>query len=125
MTTKRSFDRAAAVLGLASIASAVFAWQGLGDFRFITITGPAVAVAFFLGVLALVAGMLAVRALALLAGLGFAVAALLQLIATTTGGDWLGADLSAMSFWLGLAVGLILVGAAPKTAAHQIASEGN
>lgn len=117
MTHLRTLDRAATVLGLASIASLVFVWEGLDEFRFMTISGSAIAVALVLGALAVAAGFLGRRALALLAGLGFAAAALLQLIATANGEDWLGADLSAMSFWLGLAIGLVLVGSAPRITA--------
>ena len=125
MTHIRTLDRTATVLGLASIASLVFIWEGLDEFRFMTITGPAIAVAAVLGALAAAAGLLGIRILALAAGLGFAAAALLQLIATTAGDDWLGADLSAMSFWLGLAIGLVLVGASPRTTPRETVSEGN
>lgn len=125
MTRVHGLDRAALVLGLASIASLVFVIEGLDEFRFMTISGPAIAVALVLGALAVAAGLTGFRVLALLAGLGFAAAALLQLIATANRSDWLGANLSAMSFWLGLAIGLLLIGAAPKTTPRRTASEGH
>ncbi|GAB3232126.1 hypothetical protein GCM10027447_27650 [Glycomyces halotolerans] len=109
-----SFDRAALAIGVASIASVVFAIEGLNEFRFMTIGGASAAIAIGLGAAAVAAALLAVRALAVLTGAAFAAAAALQLIATATGGDWLGADLSAMSFWLGLAIGLAVAGAAPR-----------
>jgi hypothetical protein len=125
MTRVHGLDRAALVLGLASIASLVFVIEGLDEFRFMTISGPAIAVALVLGALAVAAGLTGRRVLALLAGLGFAAAALLELIATANRSDWVGADLSAMSFWLGLAVGLLLIGTAPKTTPKRTASEGH
>ena len=115
MTHTRRLDRAAITLGLASIASLVFIWEGLDEFRFMTLSGPSIAIAAALGVLAVVAGLLGARLLAMLAGLGFAAAALLELIATATGADWLGADLSAFAFWTGLAIALLLIGASPRT----------
>lgn len=125
MTRAHGLDRAALVLGLASIVSLVFVIEGLDEFRFMTISGPAIAVALVLGALAVAAGLTGLRVLALLAGLGFAAAALLQLIATANRSDWLGADLSAVSFWLGLAMGLLLIGAAPKATPSRTASEGH
>jgi hypothetical protein len=115
MTRIRSFDRAALTIGLASIASLVFVYEGLDEFRFIAVSGPAIAVAAVLGALAVAAGVSGIRVLALIAGLGFAAAAVLQLVATANGDDWLGADLSTMSFWLGLAVALLIIGAMPRT----------
>ncbi|GAB3651137.1 Rv1678 family membrane protein [Glycomyces tarimensis] len=119
MTRVRTFDRAAITIGIASLASLVFAFDGLEEFRFMTVTGPAVAVAAVLGALAVAAGLSGIRVLALLAGLGFAAAAVLQLVATTGRGDWLGADLSTMAFWLGLALALLLIGTAPSTTATE------
>ncbi|GAB4004769.1 hypothetical protein GCM10029992_50730 [Glycomyces albus] len=123
MTRTRTLDRAAVALGLASIASLVFVIEGLDEFRFIPVGGPAVAIALVLGALAVVAGLLGLRVLALLAGLGFAAAALLQLVGAANGGDWLGTNLSATSFWTGLAIGLILVGTAPRTTAKAPATD--
>lgn len=115
MTGTHPLDRAALALGLASIASLVFAYEGLEEFRFLAIGGPSIAVALVLGALAAAAGLTGRRLPALLAGLGFAAAAALQLVATLTGQDWLGANLSTMSLWLGLAVGLLLTATAPRT----------
>lgn len=114
MTGTRSFDRAAVALGIASIASVVFAFEGLDDFRFMTVSGASIAVALGLGALAVAAGATGSRLLSVLAGLGFGAAALLQLIATATGADWLGGNLSTMSFWIGLAAGLLISGVAPR-----------
>lgn len=113
MTQMRRYDRAALALGIASIASIVFVIEALGTYRFMTIGGASIAIAITLGALAAIAGLTATRRLAALTGLAFAAAAVLQLISTATGGNWLGADLSTMSFWIGLAVGLILAGTAP------------
>ncbi|NDL58161.1 Rv1678 family membrane protein [Phytoactinopolyspora mesophila] len=110
MTGQDTLNRATAGLGLASIAGLVFVIEALGDFRFMRVSGAAIAVALVLGLLACVAGWLARPVLAVVAGVAFLAAALLQLISTATGNDWLGASLSTMSFWLGLGVGLLLVG---------------
>lgn len=123
MTGTHPLDRAALALGLASIASLVFAYEGLDRFRFLAIGGPSIAVALVLGALAAAAGLTGRRAPALLAGLGFAAAAAAQLAATLAGQDRLGANLSTMSLWLGLAAGLLLAGAAPRTGADPAESE--
>lgn len=122
MTRMHGFDRAAIALGLASIASLVFVFEQLGDYRFVPIGGPSALIAGVLGLLALVAGLLRLRILELLAGLGFAAAAAVVLVDATAEGDWLQTNLSAMSLWLGLAVGLVLAGAAPREA--PAAAEG-
>ncbi|MCH7232304.1 hypothetical protein L0U85_15780 [Glycomyces sp. L485] len=123
MTTTHDLDRAALTFGLASLASLVFVFEGLDEFRFMTVGGPAAAIAVVLGGLAVAAGLTGIRVLALLAGLGFGTVAVLQLVATATGGDWLGGNLSTMAFWLGLAVGLLVIGTAPNVTAA--AAEGN
>ncbi|WP_100444027.1 Rv1678 family membrane protein [Glycomyces xiaoerkulensis] len=113
MSGAHRFDRAAITLGLASIAAVVFALD-LGEFRFMTVGGASIAVALGLGGLAVVAGAASWRPLTVLIGIGFAAAAALQLIAAAVGGDWMGGNLSTMSFWIGLAAGLVLAGAAPR-----------
>jgi hypothetical protein len=112
MTIQDTLNRAALGLGLASIAAVIFVFDGLGDFRFMRISGASIAIALILGALACVAAWLARPVLAVVAGAAFLVAALLQLISTATGNDWLGASLSTMSFWLGLGIGLLVVGLA-------------
>lgn len=112
----RSFRRAAIALGLASFASLVFVSDDLGVFRFMALEGRSIAVAIVLGALAVTAGATGSRVLALLSGLGFGAAAVVQLVEIATRSDWLGADLSAMSLWIGLAAGLVLVGAVPAAA---------
>ncbi|WP_199042758.1 Rv1678 family membrane protein [Glycomyces salinus] len=123
MTRPHPLDRAAIALGLASIASLVFVYEGLDEFRFLAIGGPSIAVALVLGALAAAAGLTGRRVPALLAGLGFAAAAALELASTLAGEDWLGANLSTMSLWLGLAVGLLLAAAAPRTGTDTAGTE--
>lgn len=109
-----TFDRAAVVMGTASIASVVFGIEGLGDFRFVWLSGVSIVVALVLGLLALLAGALARPALAIMAGIAFVAAAIVQVVSAATGNDWLGADLAATSLWLGLGVGLLVVGSVPR-----------
>lgn len=126
MTTTHGFDRAAITLGLASIASLVFVAEQLGEYRFVHISGASAVIAAVLGVLALVAGLMRSRLLELVAGLGFAAAAAAVLIDVLTEGDRLGANLSAMSLWLGLALGLLLAGSARRDVPNTTVNiEGN
>lgn len=113
MTARGALDRAVLTLGAVSIVSVVFVFVR-GDFQFVRMRDGAVAVALVLGLLACAAGWLASRALALAAGVGFLVAAAVQL-ALLAGGDggFLGGDASTFSLWLGLGAGLVSVGLAP------------
>jgi peptidoglycan/LPS O-acetylase OafA/YrhL len=110
MSRMHPLDKAALALGLASIASVVFTWKDLGDFRFMTVGGASIAVALAVGALAVLGALIGRRSVEALAGLLFAAAAAVQLTAASLGEQWLGANLSTMAFWLGLAIGLLLVG---------------
>lgn len=112
--TVSTLDRAAVVMGLGSIASVVFVLEGLGDFRFMRVSGASIVIALAIGLLALLAGSLSRPALAVVAGLAFLAAAVVQVVSSATGNDWLGSDLSTMSLWLGLGVGLFVAGSAPR-----------
>ncbi|AYY14520.1 hypothetical protein EF847_19300 [Actinobacteria bacterium YIM 96077] len=109
---ERSCRRACLALGSASVASVVFVVEGLGDFRFMRVSGAALVIALVAGVLAMSAGGFARAWPAVTAGIGFVGAAVFQVISVAMGRDWLGASLSTASFWLGLGVGLIVVGCA-------------
>ena len=69
-----ALDRAALVLGLVSIVSAVFVFVH-GTFQLVQISAAGLVVALVLGLLAFVAGWLEERALVLAAGIGFLLAA--------------------------------------------------
>jgi hypothetical protein len=112
-------DRAAIVLGAASVLSAVFAGAS-GTFEFVRVRGGGVAVAVVLGLLACAAGWLANRVLTLAAGAGFLVAAavLLVLLGSTGNGGFLDGNASTFSLWLGLGVGLVVLGLTPREPNH-------
>jgi hypothetical protein len=113
MITRANLDRAAAVLGAVSVASAGFEVLR-GDFGFVRIRGWAVAVAVVLGALALLAGWTARRALTVAAGVGFLTAALVQVAMWAASNNVLSGDGSTASFWLGLGLGLLATGLAPR-----------
>ena len=110
-----ALDRAAMVLGGVSIASSVFVFLDGGDFQLVQIRAAGLVVALVLGVLAVVAGWFQEAALMLAAGAGFLLAAAVQLVLLAGGsGGFLGGNASAFSLWLGLGVGLIVIGAVPR-----------
>jgi hypothetical protein len=115
MTTRTPLDRAVIVLGVASLASALFALVE-GDLEFVTMGGGGVAVALGLGALAVVAGWLGSRPLGLIAGVALLVAAvvLLGLLAATGNGGFLGGSASTFALWLGLGTGLVVVSLADR-----------
>ncbi len=107
-----SLDRATTALGAVAVASAVFVFAR-GDFNFIRVRGGALVVVLALGLLAIVAGRLASRTLTLLAGAGFLASATVLLALMTQGdGGFLDGDGSTLSFFLGLGIGLLLLGLA-------------
>jgi hypothetical protein len=110
---RTGLDRAAMWLGVASLASAVFAAIS-GTFDFVQVRGWGIAVAVVLGGLALVAGWVARPALAALAGAGFLAAAVVQVVLWAAGGNFLRGDGSTVSLWLGLGVGLLVTGLADR-----------
>ena len=68
-----------------------------------------------LGLLAFVAGWLEERALVLAAGIGFLLAAAVQLGLLAGAAAAFSAVTSTFSLWLGLGVGLIAIGMVPQT----------
>jgi hypothetical protein len=113
---RTAYDRAAVALGLASIASIVFA-PLRGELGFVAFDGVgAIVVAVVLGALGGLAGWLVRPALAVLAGAAFVVAAILQVVLIATDTTWLGGQISTSSLWLGLGVGLLAVGLARRDA---------
>jgi hypothetical protein len=112
MRTHDTLDRAALVLGVVSIISAVFVFVH-GTFQLVQIGAVGLVVAIVLGLLAVVAGWLDERALMFAAGAGFLMAAAVQLVLLAGGSSgFLGGNPSTFSLWLGLGVGLIAVGLA-------------
>jgi hypothetical protein len=100
--------RATVALGVASLLSALFYFVK-GAFQFVWLPGAGVAVAVVLGLLACVAGWLGNRLLTLVTGAAFLVAAVVLMVQLTRGGFLIGNG-SAFSLWLGLGVGLVVLG---------------
>jgi hypothetical protein len=107
-------DRAALVLGLVSMVSAVFVFAN-GEYEIVRVQVAGVVVALVLGLLAISAGWFESSELMLAAGVGFLIAAVVQLVLLAGGGGgFLGGNASTFSLWLGLGVGLIAIGLVPR-----------
>lgn len=106
-------DRAAIALGLLALAAtAGAAGHAELDFR---IRGWGLLVTLGLGGLAIIAGWLAVRAVTLAAGVGFLAAAVVQIVqlggrAGAVEHGVLGGNAATFAVWLGLGVGLTMLG---------------
>jgi uncharacterized membrane protein len=123
MNWYRRLDRAAIVLGLVSIMSAAFVFVH-GTFQLVQIGTVGLVVALVLGLLAIAAGLLAERTLMIAAGVGFLLAATVQLVLLAGGGSgFLGGNASTFSLWLGLGAGLIAIGLVPRPEAIEETSE--
>jgi hypothetical protein len=115
MTARIGLDRATLVLGAVSVFSAFLALAS-EEWAVVRVHRGAVLVAVVLGLLAGVAGWLANRLLTLTAGVLFLVAAtvLLVLLALHSSGGYLDGNASTFSFWLGLGIGLVVIGLTPR-----------
>ena len=114
MNAYRRLNRAVIVLGVVSILSAAFMFVH-GPLQFVQIGTVGLVVALVLGLLAIAAGWLAEGALMLAAGIGFLLAAALQLGLLAGGSSgFLGGNASTFSLWFGLGVGLIVIGLVPR-----------
>jgi hypothetical protein len=115
----RSLDRAAVALGLVSILSGAFIFVH-GTFQVVRIGAISLVVALVLGLLAMAAGWLAEATLMVATGIGFLLAAGVQIVLLAGGsGGFLGGNASTFSLWVGLGVGLIAVGLVPRPEAAQ------
>lgn len=108
--------RAAVVLGVAGLVSPLIALPPSGLYGFVRVKGAAIVVVVVLSLLAIVAGRTGRRPLVALAGAGFVVAALLQLVQFGRATNWLDGDGSTVSLLLGLGVGLLTLGLVPLPA---------
>ena len=107
--------RATVALGAASLASALFFFV-TGRFQFVSFPGAGAAVAVVLGVLAVAAGWFGSRTLTIVAGAAFLLAAVTLMVLLLRGGFLIGNG-SAFSLWLGLGIGLVVLGvSAPQQA---------
>lgn len=113
--------RATIVLGAAAILSCGFALTaGLGAvLDFVHLGGGAVVVLAVLGALAVASGLSRIRILGLIAGIGFLLGALLQLIQLGRPVNLLGGDGSTMSLLGGLGIGLVSIWLAARAAGRN------
>lgn len=108
--TENSFDRAALLLGAVAVLSPVFALSTSSNNNFVTVRNGGLVVLVVLGAVALAGGLLSRPPLVLAAGVGFALAALLQLAQLGRSTNWLDGSGSTFSLLLALAIGLVTVG---------------
>jgi hypothetical protein len=107
MNVRSSRDRAAIWLGMGALLSLVFLVVKR-ELHFVQIPDAGIAVVVVLGPLAIAGGWLASRALTLIAGAGFLLAAIVQLILHTNGNSLAsGSNGSTFGLWLGLGFGLL------------------
>ncbi len=109
MTANRIF-RAAILLGAVGVLSPVFALSTSSNNNFVKVAGLGLVVLVLLGACAVLGGFLENRLLVRLAGAGFALAALVQLVQFGRSTNWLAGNGSTFSLMLGLAIGLLVVG---------------
>jgi hypothetical protein len=125
MNSPKALDRAAMLLGGVSIMSAAFVFVH-GDLQLVQVRAAGLVVALVLGLLAVVAGWLGEPMLILSAGVGFLLAAAIQLGMLAGGGAGvIGGNASTFSLWLGLGVGLIAIGMVPRPETAEETSYGN
>lgn len=107
-------DRAVLALGLASLASVVFTAADGDPWEMVAMPGTAVVIAVVLGVAAGAAGVLRLRFLAVAAGVAFLAAAVVVPVEQSLGEKWIEGTGSTFALWLGLGVGLLAAGLAPR-----------
>lgn len=114
-------DRAALVLGVATLASSVFAvTTGRGDsVDLVHLRGAGLVVILVLGVVAVLGATLHRPLLVMVPGAGLVVAALLQLAQVGRRPNLLGGDGSTLSLMGGLGLGLLVVGLAARQHSRQ------
>ncbi|MFI6595921.1 hypothetical protein ACIBHX_06720 [Nonomuraea sp. NPDC050536] len=102
--------KAAMVLGIVSLVSAVLVLVSNARWQFVSMTWRTAIVAVVLGVLAIVVSRLGRARLVAVVGLIYLLAALVQLVELGVGAHWLGGTGSTVSLWLGLGAGLLALG---------------
>jgi hypothetical protein len=114
--------RATLALGAVSVVSALFFFVR-GTFQFVWLPSTGAAVALALGLFACAAGWLGSRLLTMATGAAFLLAALVLMVLLVRGGFLIGNG-SAFSLWLGLGIGLVVLGVTDR-AAESRPTEGN
>ncbi|WP_372729428.1 hypothetical protein [Nocardioides sp.] len=108
--TENPVDRAALLLGALAVLSPVFALSTSSNNNFVTVRNGGLIVLVVLGLVALAGGWLSRPPVVLAAGVGFGLAALLQLVQLGRSTNWLDGSGSTFALLLALAIGLVTVG---------------
>jgi hypothetical protein len=106
----RRLDGAAAALGLAALACALFTLPSATQYRLVRVEGAGLVALLVLGLVAVAGGRLGRPIPVVVAGAGFLAAAVLQLVQLGRGTNWLSGDGSTFSLFLGFGVGLLTLG---------------
>jgi hypothetical protein len=117
--TTHPIDRAALILGVGALACSVFALFDAVQYRFVRLAGPGLVVLVVLAALAIAGAQLGRRVLVAVAGAGFLAAAVLQLVQLGGDPNWLRGDGSTFSLFLGVGVGLLVLGLAREPVADS------
>lgn len=114
--TGNRFDLPVLTLGGAALVSSVFTFSsgGPAPVEFIHIRGAGLALLLIFGAAAVAAGFLRLRLLAIIAGAGLVLAALLQLVQADQSVNWLSGDASTVALMGGLGIGLLAVTLTPR-----------
>ncbi len=102
------------MLGAAGMGSLVFSLATSSNNNFVKVQGAGLVVFPVLGACALAGGLLGLRILVRLAGAGYLAAAALQLAQFGRSTNWLDGLGSTYALLLALAIGLLVVGFAPR-----------
>ncbi len=113
-------DRAAIVLGTSGIVSLLFALTTSSNNNFVLVHGLGLVVFPALGVVAIAGGILGARTFVLVAGVGYMLAAVLQLVQFGQSTNWLGGNGSTFALLLAYGVGLVVVGVAQGMQASSV-----
>jgi len=116
-----ALSKATLGLGIAAVVSCIFAvapWLG-ESFNLIHVSGASIGVLGVLGVLAIIGGARKLPLLGAVAGFGFLVSALLQLVQLGQPLNVVGGDGSTMSLLGGLGIGLVCVWLASRSSTDR------
>lgn len=106
--------RAALALGATGVASPIFALSTSSNNNFVLVQNAGLVVFPVLGLVAVLGVVLAHRLFVVLAGAGFAVAALIQLLQFGHSTNWIDGNGSTFSLLMALGIGLLTAGLTPS-----------
>lgn len=101
-------DQAALTLGIVGVITPVFALSTSSNNNFVLVQSLALVVFPVLGLIAIAGALTRGRPLILISGVGYALAALLQLIQFGHATNWLGGSGSTFSLFMALGIGLLV-----------------